>query len=221
MGFFDAFKKAKRPERVRLEEQIEKLARLGIRMSEGMTIDVLLAESNRDSYEGQPYINLLLTYGGEAEVEPNHFKRISGDFLALDAECIEGGGSYVKVAEWLLELAKGQLPMTEVSDDFDVVDAYDDLANVPTGSTVGFSFLLDGDRQTWQLAFLEDWLDEAFVEKFAELLTKRGARVQYAVLNQGESGQVMNLMCCTAKVLERVVELTGWQANWVGEPPKA
>jgi len=112
---------------MQLEQQIKLLSDCGIPLNEGVTVDDLLYSWGREEYEGQPFELLLITMGGELESrltarEPDErgTSFASDHIWHFDTECIEGPGSYVRIAERMAVLADGDLPLENIADSVDL-----------------------------------------------------------------------------------------------------
>jgi len=55
---------------MRLEEQLAKLADLGLKLDDGITVDDLLYSFGREDYEKRPFDLILFVLGIEVEREP-------------------------------------------------------------------------------------------------------------------------------------------------------
>ncbi|MEK4733053.1 hypothetical protein [Paenibacillus sp. FSL L8-0641] len=97
---FGLFKK-----KIIFEDQLNKLSELGIFMSADLKKELLLEEFSRNEYEEDPYNLLLLTLGGEVEVN-GEFINVSEEIWYLDTECIEDHGDYARIIIRLENMTK-------------------------------------------------------------------------------------------------------------------
>jgi hypothetical protein len=130
-----------------LEQQLTALARIGLVLNPGITVEDLLLSATREEYEDAPYWQLLYTLGSEVEGEPWD-RRICDGVWHLDTECIEGPGDYARVVQ---ELARTAGVAERVSDVQDHVDVEAREAWV--------SYRLDGAARRLMAVVDSDWLD--------------------------------------------------------------
>jgi hypothetical protein len=181
-------------EAVDLEDQLEDLAEAGIRMNDGRSVEDLLISFPRSEYESKPYELLLNVLGGEVEAEP-WGRRFSDDVWLLDAECIEGDGTYVTVAERLADVAKGALPLNEIRDrvDHEAGEAW-------------LEFTLDGEQHRWEAKVEDDWIDPNIFLRFAKLLGQREPELRFMQLDSGDQSALIG--AATPAQVELLHELT-------------
>src|SRR3989338_10102426 len=94
-----------------LEEQIQILAKCGICLNAGTTIDDLLAVFDRTEYEKNPFTMLMAVMGGEKEMKEGEW--MSDNVWHFDTECIEDHGDYTRIAQRLSVLAGSEVPLQE------------------------------------------------------------------------------------------------------------
>ncbi len=94
---------------ITLEEQYKTVSLCGVKLRPGITVEHLLASSDRENYEEEPYSLLLTFMGRELETEP--FEFASNDIWCLDMQSIEVDGDYVRIAERLRNIAGGAFPL--------------------------------------------------------------------------------------------------------------
>ncbi|WP_025693236.1 hypothetical protein [Paenibacillus zanthoxyli] len=99
---FGFFKK-----RITLEDQINTLNELGIRLETTISIDYLFEYFDREEYEQDPYYTLLTVMGGEFCNEKDELVIISNDVWHFDMECVEDEDIYAELSNkeynWELE----------------------------------------------------------------------------------------------------------------------
>lgn len=110
---FGLFKKKK----TIFEDQLNQLSELGIFMRAGLKKELLLEETSRSEYEEDPYNLLLLTLGGEVEVN-GEFINVFDEIWYLDAECIEDLEDYARVIIRLGNITK--LKLNKITDYVDI-----------------------------------------------------------------------------------------------------
>ncbi|MBE7896941.1 hypothetical protein G7L40_16355 [Paenibacillus polymyxa] len=165
---FGLFKKKK----TIFEDQLNQLSELGIFMRAGLKKELLLEETSRSEYEEDPYNLLLLTLGGEVEVN-GEFINVSHEIWYLDAECIEDHRDYVRVIMRLENMTK--LNLNKITD-------YVDIQN----STVWVSFEYMNEFIRWEMKVEDDWLDMDIFRRFNELTkTEQSMKLYISNLDQG------------------------------------
>lgn len=197
---FGLFKK--RPKQMSLEEQLDTLARCGIGLCPGRTVDELLASFERKRYEEDPFTLLLTMLGSEVETGPGAGERFSDAVWTLDTECIEDHGAYARIAKRMRALAQGDLPIDDIEDYVDVGEG-----------VAWLSFRLDGKVERWDAAVNDDWVDPAVLSRFAALLASRRTGRRYMRLDLG--GQSVLLGCLTEPQFKQLRRATGLDFQWL------
>lgn len=165
---FGLFKKKK----IIFEDQLNKLSELGIFMSAESKKELLLEEFSRNEYEEDPYNLLLLTLGGEVEVN-GEFINVSEEIWYLDTECIEDHGDYARIIIRLENMTK--LNLNNITD-------YVDIQN----GTAWVSFEYMNELIRWEMKVDDDWLDMEIFKKFNELIkTEQSMKLYISILDQG------------------------------------
>lgn len=165
---FGLFKKKK----IIFEDQLNKLSELGIFMSADLKKELLLEEFSRNEYEEDPYNLLLLTLGGEVEVN-GEFINVSEEIWYLDTECIEDHGDYARIIIRLENMTK--LNLNNITD-------YVDIQN----GTAWVSFEYMNELIRWEMKVYDDWLDMEIFKKFNELIkTEQSMKLYISILDQG------------------------------------
>ncbi|MDR6777012.1 hypothetical protein J2W98_001259 [Paenibacillus peoriae] len=165
---FGLFKKKK----TIFENQLNKLSELGIFMSADLKKELLLEEFSRNEYEEDPYNLLLLTLGGEVEVN-GEFINVSEEIWYLDTECIEDHGEYARIIIRLENMTK--LNLNNITD-------YVDIQN----GTAWVSFEYMNELIRWEMKVDDDWLDMEIFKKFNELIkTEQSMKLYISILDQG------------------------------------
>jgi hypothetical protein len=180
-----------------LEEQLAVLARCGITPNQGVQVDQLRIEKRAGQSLYEP---LLCSLGDDAEEEP--FLPISNNIWHLDTECIEGDGSYVRIARRMESLAGDDLKLQDVRDSIDIDD-----------ETASLTFVVDGRAVSWSPRVKSDWIDESIMTKFAQLLEEKrtGKRFTYCSL----FGQDCLVGCATPEQLALLKKETGMKFDWL------
>jgi hypothetical protein len=159
-----------------LEEQLSRLAELGLPLAAGRTVDDLLYSWPRESYEHRPLDLVLFVLGSAVEAEPwgRWFCDRAWNF---DTECVHGQGAYVSIARQLCRIAGRPDALVDLRDHVDV-----DAGEAWIDYSVG------GQRRHWRIEVRDDWADMIVVSYLMDDLEHDGQRF-YARHN----GQVMTL----------------------------
>ncbi|AIQ14299.1 hypothetical protein [Paenibacillus durus] len=165
---FGLFKK----KRITLEDQINTLNELGISLETNISIDYLFEHFDREEYEQDPYYTLLIVMGGEFGNEKDELVIVSNDVWHFDMECVEDEDIYAELANKMIILAKGKLPLQNIKS---MVDHDHEVA--------WFSFELYNKEYNWELQYNYDWFDIGFVEKFSDLCSELQLEERYIFLN--------------------------------------
>src|SRR4051812_42418652 len=131
--------------KISLEQQLENLAECGVHLKPEFSADTLLESFDREKYEEKPYVGAVIRIGGETEGEP--FKSLSNNLWHLNTRCIDGPGSYVRVAERLRDLAQGELPIENIRDHVDVENG-----------DAWVAFEIRGETVEWHAVVKQDWI---------------------------------------------------------------
>jgi hypothetical protein len=173
---------------LRVEEQLAELARLGIGLAPGVTVEDLLRSFHREWLEERPFELLLSALGGEVESEP-WGRRFSRQVWCLDLECIECDGAYVRIVQHLGELAGATGRLVDVRDRLDLDEAC-------------LEYTLDGELRQFDIEVMDDWADPKVLRQVMADL-EGGGKAFYAV----SDNQVMTFLFLdevTARSIERL-----------------
>lgn len=175
---------------MRLEQQLEELAKLGLHLEPGVGIEEILKEVDRDVLEDPPFDVLLTALG--AQQEP-YDKPVCSGALGFDTECIYDTGAYVTIVKDLLRLAgkpEDHFQDLEDSIDFDARKAWLKYR------------LPSGELQRWDIEVHDDWADMMVVDDVMADI-EEGGRHFYSKPN----GQAMTLFYLDDDTAERLEEL--------------
>jgi hypothetical protein len=193
-----------------LEGQLEVLRECGIRMLPGIAIEHFLMSWDRENYESDPYMLALVKLGGEIEEAP-WGRRLSHNVWHFDTECVEGPGSYVRIAERMRELAQGDLPIIDPKDQINLAMDGDEEDGKGTNWV---EFVLDGQTVRWNVKVNDDWVDSGIMSRFAELLKERGTSRRFTYLDIG-GGQDCLIGCASSDQLALLRQRTGLDFLWL------
>jgi len=155
---FSWFKRSK----TTIEEQLNKLEELRVRLKEKVNINDCL-EFKQHDYEKKPYILLLISMGSEIPREDS-YTFPSDDVWYFDRECIEETGDYVRVLKRIAELMKDEIVVTDISDFIDIEN-----------NEVQVSFKINRAEYKFSLIAKDDWLDINIFRIFSKVLEEHGS----------------------------------------------
>ena len=184
-----------------LYAQLDSLERCGIRLNANVAISELLAIHPERAYETAPYRRLVETMGGES----NHLTDapLSNNVWRVRVGCISGPGDYVRVAQRMARLAGGDLPMSNLTDEFDLRRG------------VGWlRFGLHGRDYEWAARIQERWVDPLIFSRFVTLLEEQESARRFTHLDLG--GQDVLIGCCTPEQFAELRRVTGLPFEWLG-----
>lgn len=134
-----------------LETQIEALAKAGIELAPGCTMDHLLKEFPRAAYERDPYDKLLFAYASELCVRGLHF----------DMESVGCHGDYVVAFNGLIGITGETELVTDLKDHFD-----------ETSETWHITYKIKGEERRLIAESNRDWVDPKVLNDFLEDVEK-------------------------------------------------
>ncbi|MBX3444479.1 MAG: hypothetical protein KF774_18915 [Planctomyces sp.] len=138
----------------------------------------------------EPGFELVLVCLGTAEDDPP-FRACCDNLWHFDTECIEGPGSYARIAQRMSELTQGSLPI------IDVEDHVDDSAG-----EAWLEFKCFGRPVHIDLEFSDDWVDVAVFSAFAGLLAQHDPGKLYFLCDL--DGQDCVIGCLTRARFEKL-----------------
>jgi hypothetical protein len=183
---------------VSLEQQIRILSSCGINLKPGISPDSLLSSFSREAFQKDPYRLLLAVLGDESADGPYP----SDNIWHFDTECIEGQGSYVRIAQRLAAMAQGDLPLKDVADHVDL-----------ESGTAWLSFTLDGHAHKLAAQVNDDWVDPKILSELARLLESRRTTRRFTYTDL--KGQDCFLGCATVKQRDLLASRTGLKVEWL------
>jgi hypothetical protein len=153
------------------------------------------------STKSVPHVGVIIRLGGELEREP--FTPLSDNLWYLETECIEGDGSYARIAERMRDLAQGELPVENIRDHVDIENG-----------DAWAAFELNGQTIEWHARVKEEWIDPEILSRFCTLLCGQKGRRRYTYLDL--KGQDCIIGCATEDELRCLRKLTGMNFSWLG-----
>jgi len=174
-----------------LETQLAELAKLGLALEPGITVDDLLYSFGRASFEEQPFDLVLFMLGVEVEREP-WGRPFCSRVWNFDTECITGRGAYVRIVKQLARLADASDRLMNVRDAVDLEDG--------TGKV---EYAIDGKQRSWDIEIRDDWADMMVVSYMMADLEAGGRRFY-----SKDNGQAMVLFYLDEAVAARINQLS-------------
>ncbi len=161
---------------MKLETQIEKLAEIGLHLSDGVTVDDIVYSFPRQEFEDNPFDLILFSYGIEVEREP-WGRRVSMQVWNFDTECIVGTGSYVAILKEFARITGEPERLTELDDFVHMEDR-----------EAWLEYCIDGRRQRWDVDVIDDWADTLALNYVMDDIERDGHRFYFR-----DNGQAMVL----------------------------
>jgi hypothetical protein len=172
---------------LKLEQQLDKLAELGLVLNPGITIEDILYSFDRQAFEEKPFELLLFSFGIEVEREP-WGRRICNGVWNFDTECIVSTGDYVEIVQQLCLLTGDPDYLTDIAD----------YINIAVGKC-WLEYTVRGKRQHWTIESNGDWADTIAISYVMEDLQRDGK--QFYSLDNGQSMILFYLDRATAEQL--------------------
>jgi hypothetical protein len=174
---------------MRIEEQIARLAELGLHLNEGITVDDILYSFPREEFE-KDFELLLFSYGIQVEREP-WGRWICPRVWNFDTECIVGSDSYINILKGLNRVVG-----------YEILTDLEDFVSLET-QTAWLQYRIDNRVQRWDLDVIDDWADTLGLSYVMDDIERDGYRF-YKVNN----GQAMILFYLDEPTLAGLSELT-------------
>jgi hypothetical protein len=162
---------------MKIKEQLDVLAAVGLTLSEGVTIDDLLISFSEKEFEDPPFDLLLTMLGSEVEAEP-YGRPFSTFACTVDMNGIHGDGDYTLIAERLRRLSGEDLLFKVAYDHVDVEKRAAQLRYEALGQHVDFT-----------PEVIDSWTDAMIVTKTLRLIKylQSGVKDFYFKLNGTEN----------------------------------
>jgi hypothetical protein len=165
-----------------LEQKLDILANCGLRLAAPFQVQDLLTSFNREDFE-KPGFDLVLMGLGMTEEQPP-WRDHCVNLWHFDTECIEGDGSYVRIAERLKAMAQGSLPLENISDHVD-----------EEAGEAWLAFGFQGEEIRIDCEVNHDWVDTGLFAHFVRLLAEVDPGKLFLTYSTG--GQDSFLACVT------------------------
>jgi len=177
---------------IKLEDQLAKLASVGLALEPGITIDDLLYSFDRQQYESRPFELVLFVLGVEVEREP-WGRSFCTKVWNLDTECINDTGDYTAIAKRLCVVAGKPDALVEICDHVDI-----------EGGKAWLKYKVAGVSRHWTAEVNNDWADMTVVSNIMADLQEHG-RTFYGK----DNGQEVVVFYLDDKAAEAINRLSG------------
>ncbi|MFJ7495842.1 hypothetical protein ACIQZB_32590 [Streptomyces sp. NPDC097727] len=179
---------------MRLEDQLDRLAELGLPLAAGRTVDELLYSWPREAYERKPFDLVLFALGCAVEDEP-WGRWFCDRAWHFDTECVRGRGSYVAIARQLCRIAGRPDALSGLRDHVDL-----------GAEEAWIAYTADGRRVNWPIEVRDDWADLMVVGYLINELERGDGRFHVR-----RNGQAMTLFFLDGDAAARLTMLAGGQ----------
>ncbi|MFF9321356.1 hypothetical protein ACF1BP_27265 [Streptomyces sp. NPDC014735] len=180
---------------MRLGEQLDRLAELGLPLAADRTVDELLYSWPREEYERKPFDLVLFALGCEVEAEP-WGRWFCDRAWHFDTECVRGRGSYVAIARQLCRTAGRPDALSDLRDHVDL-----------GAEEAWIEYTADDRRVNWPIEVRDDWADLMVVGYLMDELEHGGQRFHVR-----PNGQAMTLFYLDDDAAGRLNALAGGRA---------
>jgi hypothetical protein len=177
---------------MRLERQLEELAKLGIAPAPGVGVDEFLGQLDREALEDPPFDLLLTVLGTPIQQEP-YDRPMCSRAWNFDPECIAGPGDYMAIVRELLRVANK--PPNFFKDLKDSID-------FESGESWLEYRLPNGTQRHWDVELDEEWAD-IMVVNYVMADIEEGGNHFYAK----DNGQALVLYYFDDQTAERLEDL--------------
>jgi hypothetical protein len=174
-----------------LEQQLAKLAELGLKLDDGVTIDDILYSFDRKDFEEQPFDLILFVLGIEVERAP-WGRSVCSRVWNFDTECITSTGDYVRIVKRLCQVAGQPDRLEDVSDFVDI-----------EAGEAWLKYKVDGTERNWSVEVNDDWADTLTVNYVMDDIERDGRRFYFK-----DNGQAMVLFYLDAGTAAQLNQLS-------------
>jgi hypothetical protein len=168
---------------IKLEEQLAKLAELGLKFDDGISIEDVLYSFDRKDYEERPYDLILFVLGIEVERAP-WGRSVCSRVWNFDTECIDSTGDYVRIVKRLCRVAGRPDCVTDVNDFVDI-----------EAGRAWLRYKVNGTERNWSVKVKDDWADTLTVKHVMKDIERDGYRFYFK-----DNGQAMVLFYLDSKM---------------------
>ena len=142
-----------------VEDKLRVLAECGLKLNDQFGVPDLVDTWGREALEVPGY-DLTLVCLGMTQEEPPWTSHCD-NLWHFDTECVDGDGSYIRIAKRMEELAQGSLPLSEYQDHVDIEER-----------KAWVRFNCQGTPVLIECAVQDDWVDTNVFRHFVDLLAK-------------------------------------------------
>ncbi|WP_428303776.1 hypothetical protein [Lacipirellula sp.] len=183
-----------------IEQRLDVLARCGLHLKEEFSVADLVDAWGREALDEADWDLALLCLGSAQEEPP--WTPYSENVWHFDTECIEGDGSYVRIARRMADMTRGSLPLADVQDHVDVDE-----------ETAWLSFTCQGKPVRIDCKVQDDWVDPGLFGYFVMLLGRCDPTKVYFYYDLGGQDCILGCVAVSEyrelqKVLPAVQELS-------------
>lgn len=154
--------------RMTLEQKLARLEECGFKLADPFTVHDLLQSWDRAEYEKPGWEAVLTGLAITEEQEP--WRPHCANLYLIDTECIEDHGDYKTIAEELVRIAQGSLPLDNIKD----------FVEVDNGKA-WLSFKYKGEETRIDCRVDDDWLDPDIFTVFKNVLEKADSSKTFVV----------------------------------------
>ena len=142
---------------MRIEDKLDALDYCGLSLREEFSVSDLIDSWGRAALDGPGLDMALVCLGSTMEGEP--WTPRCDNLWHFDTECIEGDGSYARIAERMAAMTQGSMVLTAIEDHVDI-----------EAGEARLSFVCAGKPVQIDLEVNDDWVDSAVFGQFVRLL---------------------------------------------------
>ena len=142
-----------------IQEKLAALAECGLKLKDQFGVADLVESWGSKALDKADW-NLALVCLGMTEEKPPWAPHCD-NLWHFDTECIEGEGSYVRIAKRMGEMSQGSLPLADFQDHVDIEDR-----------TAWLRFNCQGKPIHIDCQVQDDWVDVTVFRHFVDLLAK-------------------------------------------------
>jgi hypothetical protein len=140
-----------------IEDKLRILADCGLRLKDQFGVSDFVDSWGREALD-EPGYNLTLICLGMTQEEPPWTPHCD-NLWHFDTECIEGDGSYVRIAKRIADMAQGSLPLSDFQDHVDINEG-----------KAWLRFKCQGKPIQIDCAVQDDWVDTSIFGHLVDLL---------------------------------------------------
>lgn len=176
---------------MRLEEQLARLANLGLELEPGITLKDILSLFDREAYEEPPFDLILFVLGTGVESASGE-RPVCSRAWNFDMECIGSTGDYVDIVKRLCHVAGQPDRLTDVSDFVDI-----------DRGQAWLKYKVDATERNWPVEVRDDWADAQTISYVMGDIERDGRRFYFK-----DNGQAMILFYFDARTAAELNRLS-------------